>query len=168
MKPVFKILCILLLVGGLQNNVKAQQVLDPGKLNYFINPKTNTLLYEDTLYRGAREFKALFYRMGDPLLIHLYQKHQSNKIFGNILGVLGAGMMGAGVGLASNNHQSTGWILIGAGFTSTIVGGYLIASGQKNLLMAVQFFNEKQHQKLPKIQASIGFSANKIGLAINF
>ncbi len=168
MKPIFKIACIFLFIAGLHNGVQAQQVLEPGKLNYFINPKANTLLYQDTLYRGARECKALFYRTGNPQLMHLYQKHQQNKIFGNILGVLGAGIMGAGVGLASNNHQSTGWVLIGAGFTSTIVGGYLIASGQKNLLMAVQLFNDKQHQKIPRVQAGIGFSGNKIGLAVNF
>jgi hypothetical protein len=77
-------------------------------------------------------------------------------------------MMGAGVGLASNNQQAAGWILIGSGFTSTIVGGYLIASGQKNLLMAVHLFNEKHHNRLPRVLAGIGFSGNRIELALNF
>jgi len=168
MKRMYKITMICFLMLTIQNALKAQQVLEPGKLNYFINPKVNTLLYKDTLYRGAREFKALLYKTGDRQIMHLYQKHQKNKIFGNILGILGAGMMGAGVGLASNNQQAAGWILIGSGFTSTIVGGYLIASGQKNLLMAVHLFNEKHHNRLPRVQAGIGFSGNRIELALNF
>lgn len=147
---------------------KAQQLILPHQLNYFINPKPNTLLYNDTLYRGAREFKGLFYKTGNLQLIHYYQKHQQNKIWGNVLGILGAGMMGAGVGLASNHHSGLGWTFIGGGFCTTVVGGYLIASGQKNLILAVDLFNKLSHQQLPKVQAGIGFSGSSAGLVINF
>lgn len=135
------IVFIVLLAGS--NRLGAQQRFDPSKMNYLFNPKQNSIIYRDTVYRGSKEFRELFYRTHDDLLISFYQKHQSNKIWGNAF--VGAGTVLTAYGvitLASGNTPGTktnhtgAWVATGSGLLCTIFGGYLMMEGQKNLLIA--------------------------------
>jgi len=162
---IVRIIPVLFLFLLSTNKTQAQQRIDPKQMNYIINPKPNTIIYNDTLYRGSNQFKYLFYRTGNLQLINLYKKHQQNKIIGNILGIIGAFSTVAGVSITSSpNTKTAGWILIGSGFTSTIVGGYLIASGQKNLLQAVYLFNQEHN----KTAIGLGIAGDRAGLVVNF
>ena len=67
----------------------AQQRMEPGSMNYLYAPKPNSILYHDTLFKGSKQFRQLFFRQHDPALMLLYDKHQSNKIFGQIFGITG-------------------------------------------------------------------------------
>ena len=135
-------------------------------MNYLFNPKQNAVLYNDTLYKGSSQYARLFYRTHDIDLINLYQRHQSNKIWGNILGTAGALATGFGVAYATGtgNNKTAGWITLGSGLACTIFGTYLIQAGQKNMLIAVQLFNQKYN----KNTAGIGISGNAAGLVVNF
>jgi len=146
--------------------MKAQERTDHRVMNYLINPKPNSIIYNDTLYKGSNQFKYLFYRTADLQLIHLYQKHQSNKIIGNIIGIAGALAIGFGVGYATNpgDQKTTGWVLAGSGLACSVAGAYLMQAGQRNLMQAVEIFNSKYN----KTSAGIGFSGNRAGLVVNF
>lgn len=148
-----------------ENDVFAQQRLEPGKMHYLISVKPNNILYRDTIYRGSKEFMQLFYRTRDQQLIDLYQKHQSNKISGQILGVVGTFATIIGIGkISSVDQKGLGWILAGGGFASVLTSGYLLMQGQKNLLMAVTLFNQRHN----KAALGIGVSNQQAGLVYKF
>ena len=86
MKRFFLLLISLCLLDITSN---AQQRIDPKGMNYVVAPKPNTIIYNDTVYKGSSQFKQLFYRPHNYALIELYQRHQSNKITGQILGITG-------------------------------------------------------------------------------
>ncbi len=161
MRFIFCFLAVLFVQG-----VSAQQRLESGRMSYITNPKPNSILYRDTLYRGSNEFMQLFYRTHDQQLIDLYQKHQSNKIAGNILGVVGSFAMIFGISrLSSDNHQkSVGWALIGGGFASTLTSGYLLMQSQRNLNTAVILFNQRHN----KASLGIGIAQQQAGLVYKF
>ena len=75
-----------LLIAGI--SAQAQQKMDPGGMHYFMNPKPNTIIYHDTIFTGKKQFEQLFYRTGNINLIRLVEKHQSNKVTGQVLGLL--------------------------------------------------------------------------------
>jgi hypothetical protein len=162
---------IILVAGFLSLHVSAQQKADPAKMNYLINPKPNAVLYHDTLYKGSIQYRILFYRTADKELIQLYLRHQSNKIWGNIMGIIGTIATASGIVLATssssvNNHseRSAGWITVGSGLAFTILGGYLIQEGQRNMAMAVSLFNDRYS----KTTLGVGISGDRAGLVINF
>lgn len=147
-------------------SLKAQQRLEPGKMTYVISTKPNHIIYHDTLYQGSRQYKQLFYRTGNYDLISLYQKHQSNKVTGQVIGILGtvATIIGIRMVTSDNTNKGTGWILFGGGFAATITGGYLAVLGQRNLNMAVTLFN----QQSGKAALGIGVSPRNAGLVYQF
>jgi hypothetical protein len=154
-------------------NVSAQQKIDPYKMNYIVSPKPNTILYNDTVYRGTNQFKVLFYRTHDNLLIYHYEKHQSNKIWGNVLGTAGMISTLTGVLALSSQHNSTGaknttgaWVATGSGLLCTIFGGYLLMEGQKHLFLAVDVFNQRYAKT--KVTAKVGMSVNGPAMILNF
>ena len=163
----WKLLCLIILIVSFKNGT-AQVKVDHRQMNYIFNPKPNSILYNDTLYKGSREFSSLFYRTHDPLLIHFYEKHQSNKIWGNIASIIGSLATAGGIIIISSANSSqahtNGWILLGAGVSSSITGTFLILQGQRNLAMAVEIFN----QKYGRTTAGIGISGNRAGFVINF
>jgi hypothetical protein len=162
--------CLLLLVfavGFLSPPLSAQQRIDPAKMNYLINPKPNSIIYHDTLYKGSAQFMHLFYKTGDREIIFLYQKHQSNKIWGNIAGVVGTLATASGIIIASgtrNADHTAGWITAGSGLACTIFGGYLMMASQQNMAIAVDLFNNQYN----KSALGIGISGNRAGLVLNF
>ena len=162
---------IVLLAGS--TRLVAQQRIDPSKMNYLFNPKQNSIIYRDTVYRGSKEFRELFYRTHDDLLISFYQKHQTNKIWGNAF--VGAGTILTAYGvitLTSGNtpgkktNHTGAWISTGSGLLCTIFGGYLMMEGQKNLLIAVQLFNQRYAGS--HVTASAGLSASGASFTLNF
>ena len=160
MKIFFCLLAILMMQG-----LSAQQRLEPGQMHYITNPKPNSILYRDTLYRGSNEFVQLFYRTRDQELIRLYEKHQSNKIAGQVLGVAGSFALIFGISRVSSADQKTaGWALIGGGFLSTVTSGYLIVQSQRHLSNAVTLFNRRYN----KASLGIGFAQQQAGLVYKF
>jgi len=139
------------------------QGFNPRKMTYFNTTKPNTIIYNDTLYSGSKQFKALFLRTDDKELIRLYHKHQSNKVWGNIIGTTGAVAIGFGVGLTGNN-KTAGWITAGAGFVTLVSGAWLITCGQRDLLYATQLFNARY----TKTTIRAGFTGNGVALVANF
>jgi hypothetical protein len=162
MKRLFFLFFIL--VTGLSAN--AQQKIDHGGMNYFINPKPNTIIYHDTIFTGKRQFEQLFYRTANPDLIRLVQKHQSNKIAGQVLAFAGtiATILGIRELSSSDNNRNIGWAMIGGGFAMTLTGGYLTLMGQKNMQMAVILFNQQNH----KAALGIGVADKQAGLVYKF
>lgn len=164
----YSFILLLLFVYGFSQSLKAQELIDHNKMNYLFNPKQNAIIYRDSLYKGSEQFRQLFYRTGDIEIIHLYKKHQGDKIWGGILGVLGAFSTGFGVAYAtsssSSNNKTVGWISAGSGLACTMIGGYLVQSGQRKLVQAVSIFNSRYN----KMTAGIGFSGNNAGLVVNF
>lgn len=143
----------------------AQQPVNPNTMSYIINSKPNNIFYKDTLYKGSAQFKSLFYITRDQQLIQLYQKHQSNKIAGQLLGTMGTLATIFGVGMVSSREQkSTGWALIGGGFASMLTGGYLTMMGQRNLFLAVNVFNSRYQ----KAALNLGVSPNGAGIIYQF
>ncbi len=147
-------------------DLSAQQRLEPGRMHYLTNPKPNSIFYRDTLYRGSKEFMQLFYRTRDQQLIDLYGKHQSNKITGQMLGVVGSFAMIFGISrLSSNNNQKgLGWGLLGGGFVATITSGALILQSQRQLYTAVTLFNQRHN----KASLGIGLADKQAGLVYKF
>ena len=145
----------------------AQQRMEPGSMNYLYAPKPNSILYHDTLFKGSKQFRQLFFRQHDPALMLLYDKHQSNKIFGQIFGITGtlATIFGIRMVSSSDQNKRTGWGLIGAGFTATLVGGYLTCMGHQNLQMAVTLFNNQQGRKQT---LGLGTANHQAGLVYRF
>lgn len=135
-------------------------------MHYIINPKPNSIIYRDTLYRGSKEFMQLFYRNNDTQLMELYRKHQSNKISGQVLGIVGSFALIIGIGRVSsdNKDKGVGWALIGGGFVSTLTSGYLLVQSQRNLNTAVTLFNQRYN----KTSLGIGISQQQAGFVYNF
>ena len=161
-----KYLLVLIFISSCFCSI-AQQKVDAGKMNYIYNTKPNSILYNDTLYKGSRQFRNLFYRTGDPVLIGLYKSHQSNKIWANIIGCTGIVAMAVGVSNTSNRtirNKTAGWILTCSGLAATVVGGRLLLCAQDDLRAAVTFFNYKHS----KASAGIGFSGNRVGFVFKF
>jgi len=162
--------CLLLLifaVGLLSQPLSAQQRIDPAKMNYLVNPKPNSIIYHDTLYKGSAQYMHLFYRTRDSEIIRLYRKHQSNKIWGNIAGVVGTLATASGIIIASGNRTADhtgGWITAGSGLACTIFGGYLMMASQQNMAIAVDLFNNQYN----KAALGVGISGNRAGLVLNF
>ena len=161
-----KLIFILLSLQLLTVSANAQQQIDPKAMNYLMAPKPNSILYHDTLFKGSSQFKQLFYRTHNFELITLYQRHQSNKITGQVMGVMGTLATIFGVSIVSSGRadKGTGWILFGTGFAASITGGYLTLMGQRNLQMAVTLFNQQQN----KTALGIGISNNHAGLVYKF
>ncbi len=144
---------------------QAQQKIDRSGMNYLIGLKPNNLLYRDTLYKGSAQFMHLFQRTGDTELIRLSQKHQSNKLIGNIFGLGGTLASVFGVSMISaGTNKGTGWALLGGGFVASLTGGYLIFRGQQNLQTAVDIFNNKYG----RASLGIGIADKQAGLVLKF
>lgn len=146
----------------------AQQPLNRnGAMTYLVGPKPHNIIYHDSVFRGSSEFKHLFFRTGDAELLKLYDKHQANKITGQILNFAGAFAIIVGIGRLSGPDKNTGlgWGLIGGGFVSSALGGYLAMSSQKNLVTAVVLFNKKYNSKA---YLGIGVGQQSTGLVYNF
>jgi len=163
MKGIVLLTGIFLMIGLSSN---AQQRMDPKGMSYLIAPKPNTIIFHDTAYSGKKQFEYLFYRTHDEELIHLIEKHQSNKVAGQVLGLVGgiAVIVGINQLSASSPNKGLGWGLIGGGFVSTLAGGYLTVMGQRNLMTAVTLFNQRYHLA----SLGIGVSHNQAGLVYNF
>ncbi len=158
----FLAICFL---GCICSLAQAQQRLEPGQMQYIINPKPNNIFYRDTLYRGSKQFMQLFYRTRDQQLIDLYLKHQSNKVAGQILGLAGSFAIIFGVrNLSEENKKGAGWAMIGGGFASLITGGYLTLQGQKNLALAVTLFNQRHN----KAVLGVGIAQQQAGFVYKF
>jgi hypothetical protein len=142
----------------------AQQPLNPKNMNYLVLPKVNNIVYHDSVFRGSKEFKHLFFRTGNDQLIRLYGKHQSNKIVGQGFSFVGVIAMVVGINNLSGNTKGFGWAMIGGGFLSSVAGGYFTLMGQKNLLMAIELFNQKHN----KTALGIGIGKQSTGLVYNF
>jgi len=161
-----RIVFLLISLCMLSISSNAQQRIDPKGMNYLIATKPNNIIYNDTIYKGSSQFQQLFYRTHNSDLIALYEKHQSNKITGQVLGIVGTLATIFGVSMVSSDRtdKGTGWILFGAGFAASITGGYLTLMGQRNLQMAVTLFNQ-QHTKAA---LGIGVSNSNAGLVYKF
>jgi hypothetical protein len=144
--------------------VNAQQKFNPKGMNYLIGPRTNNIIYHDSVFRGSGEFKHLFYRTGDPELLKLYSKHQSNKIVGQTLGVIGALGILVGINNLSGDTKSFGWGMIGGGLLTSIAGGYFSLSAQRNLQMAISIFNNQYNTA----SIGIGVGEKSAGLVYKF
>jgi hypothetical protein len=157
---------MFMLLVLLSSSTYAQQQYNTKQMVFVPTNKPNTIIYNDTIYKGSKQFKTLFLRTGDKDLAKLYQQHQSNKIAGGIIGTLGSVAMIIGVSQAtsSSNNKTGGWIAVGSGLAATIVGGYLVLIGQQKIAIATEFFN----RRYATTTAGIGFTGNGIGLVVTF
>lgn len=154
----------LLTIFLMSKFTNAQQALPAGKMNYTIMSKPNNIVYNDSIFKGSAQFKQLFFRTGNPEIIFAYQKHQSNKIAGQVLSFTGAMAILAGVSNLSGSTKGLGWGLIGGGFLSSVAGGYFTLLGQNHLLYAVDLFNQKNI----KPTVSLGLGKQSAGLVYKF
>lgn len=159
-KSIF-ITCLLLV--GCFFSADAQRKLQRNGMTYLIAAKPNVIIYHDSVFNGVKEFRTLFYRNRDIELISYVDRHQSNKITGQVLGVIGTLSTIIGISTLSDN-KTAGWILIGGGFATTITSGYLLLMGQRNLATAVTLFNQRYGT------ASLGIGVGKAtaGLVYKF
>lgn len=155
------VLLVLISVTG-----SSQQKMQPGGMSYLINPKPNTIIYHDSVFTGSKQFEQLFYRTGDFELIQYVQKHQSNKVAGQVLNFISAiGMVwGISTVTSASGNKGLGWALTAGGFLSGITGSYLTLKGQQNLATAVVLFNQRYN----KASLNIGMGQQRAGLAFNF
>jgi hypothetical protein len=155
--------CFGLLTAG---KLSAQQKMNPRLMNYLPNLKPNTIVYRDTVYSGYQAFRGLFQRTGDKEMMQYLQRHQTQKILGQVLGLTGSFVLVFGVGelTRSGGNTTVGWILAGTGFASAITGGYLAMSAQRNLQMAVTLFNDKYRATA----LGIGTGYHQAGLVYQF
>ena len=144
--------------------VNAQQKFNPKGMNYLVGPKPNNIIYHDSVFRGSNEFKHLFFRTGDPELLKLYSKHQTNKFVGQTLGFVGVISILVGVNNLSGDTKSFGWGMIGGGLLTSIAGGYFTLSSQKNLQMAIAIFNKQYNTA----SIGIGIGNQSAGLVYKF
>ncbi len=162
MKKIGYLLLVFVIIGF---SAGAQQKLNGKGMSYVIMTKPNVIIYNDTLYNGSKQFSQLFYRTGNTELLYLYQKHQSNKIVGQILSVSGLLCTVIGISyLSAPDKKGLGWALLGGGFATTLTGGYLTLMGQRNLQMAVSLFNQKYNGA----SLGIGVSNSSAGLVYQF
>ena len=68
-------------------------------------------------------------------------------------------------GLTRSNAHRTLQTLIGAGFISSIAGGYFNLMGQRHLLTAVDLFNQQYHKKQT---VSLGVGNQSLGLVVKW
>lgn len=162
MKKIFGILfCSMLYI----TNAQAQQPVNTKGMTYILLPKPNNIIYHDTVYTGVRQFSSLFYRTRNPELIALLDRHQSNKIAGQVCSFAGTIATIIGVSyLSSADQKGLGWGLIGGGFAATLTGGYLLLQGQRNLQMAVSLFNQKN----TRVSLGLGTGVHTAGLVYQF
>lgn len=146
------------------SSIHAQRMLEKGGMTYFIGAKPNVIIYHDTIFNGVKEFRSLFYRHHDMELTQLLDRHQSNKISGNILGVVGTVATIIGIGQISRENKGVGWALTGGGIAATLTSGYLLLMGQRNLATAVTLFN----QRYRSTSLNLGISGNGAGLVYKF
>jgi hypothetical protein len=156
------LLTVLLL--ALAFTCAAQQRLNKNGMTYLVGPKPNNIVYNDSVFRGSNEFKHLFFRTGDSRLIGYYEKHQANKIAGQVCGLVGAVGILIGINQLSGSDKGLGWALIGGGFAASVTGGYFTMTAQKHLVMAVTLFNSQYNRSA----AGIGVSRGSAGLVYNF
>ncbi len=144
----------------------AQQKIDRKNMHYLIGIKPNNIIYRDSVYSGVKQFSPLFYRTGNPELIQYYERHQSNKIAGQVLTATGtiATIIGLSM-VTSGSNKGTGWVVLGSGFLTTLTGGYLIFKGQENLLNAVLLFN---HSYNNQASLGLGIGDKQAGLVLKF
>jgi hypothetical protein len=163
MKKAIYFFTFLFLLVSITSN--AQYRLNPKGMTYLIMQKPNNIIYHDTVFTGSRQFRDLFFRTQDSELIMRYKKHQSNKITGQALSLVGTVAIFIGIRtLSDDNRKGLGWGLIGGGFATALAGGFLTMAGQHNLQMAVTLFNRKYHQAT----LGIGVSDNTAGLVYKF
>ncbi|MFN3300402.1 MAG: hypothetical protein ACK41Z_09420, partial [Sediminibacterium sp.] len=155
-----KRICIVLLSIFMVQLLIAQQALPKGKMSYTAMTKPNNIIFNDSIFKGSIQFKQLFYRTGNPEIIQSFQKHQSNKITGQVLNFVGAITLISGISYLSGNTKGLGWTLIGSGFAASIAGGYFTFVGQNHLLNAVDLFN----QQYKKSTVSLGLGPQSAGL----
>lgn len=158
----FWLSCFLILCCAM--NATAQQKIETKKMQYVYTNKPNTIVYNDTLYQGAKQFKRLFIEMHDANIINLYYAQQGNKIWGNVLSTLGSVGLIVGVQMAHGSNKTnvgTGWLLVGGGFLTAMSGGYLIALGKTQLQQATLLFNKrmaiKPYATIEPTQQGIGY-----------
>ena len=118
----FLLQCFLLL--GLCSH--AQQPLPQKQMTYLSTAKPNSIFYNDTFYNGSREYRKLFYRTKDPQLIHLYKKHQFDKIVGFALNTTGI------ISLTAGTIQSVNDLLVAAYLFNKRYGNPKAAIGISN------------------------------------
>ena len=159
-----RIFLIVICIFGSLTFCAAQQKFNPNGLNYLIGPKQNNIIYHDSVFRGSGEFKHLFYRTGNAELLSLYSKHQTNKIVGQTLGLIGAIGIFVGINNLTGDSKSFGWSMIGGGLLTSIAGGYFTLSGQRNLQMAIAIFNQQYN----KTSIGIGVGDKSAGLVYKF
>jgi hypothetical protein len=146
------------------SSADGQQRMDPKGMTYLLAGKPNVIIYHDSIFNGVKEFRSLFYRYNDIELINYVERHQSNKITGQVLGIVGSVATIIGAGQLSSDKKGLAWGLIGGGFLTSITGGYLILMGQKNLITAVTLFNRRY--RLASL--GIGVSGGAAGLVYKF
>lgn len=159
-----KIRLLLLFIFSIKMSTHAQQKLNRSGMTYIVSTKPNNIVFHDSIFKGSNEFKHLFFRTGDANLIGLYTKHQTNKIVGQFASFVGAFGIIFGVNHVSSSNKALGWTLIGSGFLSAAAGGYFTMASQKNLIMAITLFNQKNSQS----SIGIGASNQTIGLVYKF
>jgi hypothetical protein len=159
-KQIFIVLVSILMVQF----VVAQQALPKGKMSYTVMTKPNNIVYNDTIYKGSTQFKQLFYRTGNAEIIQSFQKHQSNKITGQVLNIVGAFTLISGISYLSGNTKGLGWTLVGGGFLASLAGGYFNFVSQQQLLSAVELFNEQNK----KSTVTLGLGQQSVGLVYKF
>ncbi|MDI9365399.1 MAG: hypothetical protein QM541_10640 [Flavobacterium sp.] len=145
----------------------AQQPYNPNKMVFAPTNKPNTIIYNDTIYKGSSQFKNLFLRTGNVELAMLYREHQTNKITGNIVTTIGtvATIVGVSEATKSGGNNTVGWLVTGGGLVATITGGYLILVGQRRLVAATELFNKHY---ATKATVGAGFTNNGIGVVVKF
>ncbi len=162
-----KQIAFLLLSIFFAKMLSAQQPYNHNKMVFAATNKPNTIIYNDTIYKGSTQFKNLLLRTGDADLAMLFQQHQSNKVTGNVLSLIGSLGIGFGVGMATSNNDNkgTGWAIAGGGFVTSILGGYLIVVGQQKIIAATELFNKRY---ATKATAGVGFTNNGAGIVVKF
>lgn len=144
--------------------VCAQQPLNSKGMTYLQASRQNNIVYNDTVFRGSKEFKHLFFRTGDAELLGLYKKHQSNKIWGQAMGFVGTVSVLVGLNNLSGNQKGFGWGMIGAGFLSSLTGGYFSLISQRHLNTAINLFN----QRYRRTALGVGVGDKSVGLVYKF
>ncbi len=157
-------LLFLLISLSMTQLVVAQQPLPKGKMSFTAMTKPNNIVYNDSIYKGSRQFKQLFYRTANLEIIQSFQKHQTNKITGQVLNFVGAITLISGISYLSGDTKGLGWTLVGAGFAASIAGGYFNFVGQNHLLTAVDLFNQQYN----KSTVSLGLGPQSAGLVYKF
>lgn len=146
------------------NRVCAQQPLNAKGITYLLAPKQNNMVYNDSIFRGSKEFKHLFFRTGNAELLGLYKKHQSNKIWGQAMGFVGTVGVLVGINYLSGSEKGFGWAMIGAGFLGSVSGGYFTLISQRHLSAAIHLFN----QRYGRNALGVGVGDKSVGLVYKF